>query len=235
MDFSLSGFAGPVFGGVAVALVTFLSTRTRTRAEARKLDAEAERARAETTRILAEVQLSPTSSGGWEDLPKGWGTTGTNPNDYDFGVDRDVHRTGVASAFIRSCVGARPFGSLVQSFRADDYWGKRVRMTATLRSKDTRGYVTIWLRADDSGGRGVAFDNTQAPDKRVSGTTGWLDRSVVVDIPDSAHKILFGVILAGEGSAWVDEVKLEVVGTNVPRTTEPLRLRPINMDFSMET
>ncbi len=51
----------------------------------------------------------------------------------------------------------RSFGNLMQTIRADDYRGKRVRLRAAARAEG--GPAALWLRVDRKGGVMGFFDN----------------------------------------------------------------------------
>ncbi|MFD9463439.1 hypothetical protein [Streptomyces sp. NPDC060027] len=220
-------------GGTAVALITYLTTRPRMRAEARKLDAETERTRAETTKLLAESTTQPAPEFDSAELPKGWGITGGRPEDYIFGLDSQVHQSGTASAFIRARPSPRDFGSLIQKFGAADYTEKRVRLSAVMRAKDVIYGAAIWLRVDAQG-NSIAFENTDSESRRLSGTSGWVQREIVLDVPPEGTTIVFGAFLSGSGCVWIDSFTLEIVSDNVPLTelTEERQTQPVNLDFT---
>ena len=52
----------------------------------------------------------------------------------------------------------------------------------------------------------------------VTGSTDWVPASIVVDVPDAVAGPTFGALLIGPGRLWVDDLRLEVVGTDVPVT-----------------
>jgi hypothetical protein len=66
-----------------------------------------------------------------------------------------------------------------------------------------------------------AFYNSQ--DKPIAGSTDWQLRSVTLDIPEDAATLNFGVINSGRGQVWIDDLKLEVVGKEVPVDVMPGR------------
>jgi hypothetical protein len=119
-----------LIGGVAVAVVTQLSTRKRTQAEVRKIDAEAERTRAETAKVLNELKVPPTPRPGRRRPPPGWFLAGSQPSDYDVGTDATVAHSGSRSGFIQARPDARGFGTLMQSFKAERFRGTRLRLSA---------------------------------------------------------------------------------------------------------
>ena len=62
----------------------------------------------------------------------------------------------------------------------------------------------------------MAFDNMQS--RPLLGSADWTRASVVLDVPVDAEGILFGLLLASGGEAWMDDASLEVVGTDVAST-----------------
>ncbi|MEW2395871.1 hypothetical protein [Streptomyces sp. NPDC046862] len=223
---------GPIVGAVVVAIVTYLTSRPRMRAEVRKLEAESERTIAETTKILSEFRVRSSNVVGDNALPTGWYVTGARPEDYEFGVDTQVFRSGRASAFIQARPGAKEFASLAQAFKADAYRGKRMRLSAMLRTSNVANWAGLWLRVDDALHNVMAFDNTSDA-RSISGTQSWDRRDVVVDVPEGGASIRIGFILAGEGRVWCDDVEFEEVGLDIPvtRNIQGLREHPENLDF----
>src|SRR5215203_5829420 len=82
------------------------------------------------------------------DPPKGWFINGSHSQNHDISVDTTVKHSGKASARMKFTADkAEGFGGIMQIFAADDYHGKRVRMSAWLRSEDAES-VQLWLRLD---------------------------------------------------------------------------------------
>ncbi len=109
-------------------------------------------------------------------------------------------------------------GTFTQWFRADQYRGKRLRLTGYIKTQGVeanRG-AGLWMRIDGKEQTSLAFDNMNG--RRPDGTTDWKSYDVVLDIPDNAEEIYFGCLLAGPGQAWVDDLKFEVVGKDVAST-----------------
>jgi hypothetical protein len=80
----------------------------------------------------------------------------------------------------------------------------------------------------------LAFDNMAG--RPVAGTTDWDHYAVVLDVPDEARAIALGVLLVGEGQAWMSDFNVEIVGPEVKTTdagmVAALPKRPQNLDFS---
>lgn len=164
--------------------------------------------------------------------PTGWLLAGDNPAGYDTGVDSQLVNNGHPSAYLKSkAADVRGFGTLMQMIRADKYAGKRLRLTAFVKSDGARDGAGLWMRVD-KGSQSVAFDNMQ--DRPIKGTTGWKTYQVVLDVPTDATGISFGVLLSGPGEVWLNRVKLEVVGPDVPVTSKKapsLPDEPANLNF----
>jgi hypothetical protein len=183
--------------------------------------------------VIACVALGATLAVG-EEIPKGWFRAGSRPNDYEMSVDRSVFHSGKASACLKSIVSEAPgFGTLMQEFKADAFRGKRIRLSGYVRSKDVTGWAGLWMRVDGSQKEMLAFDNMQ--NRSIKGTTDWTRYEIVLDVPDQAQEIAFGLLLDGQGQAWMDDLKFEAVGKDVPTTGEKLPEKvltaPTNLNF----
>jgi hypothetical protein len=165
-------------------------------------------------------------------VPQGWYLAGSKPAEYESGVDAQAQYNSHPSAYLKSKQAAVDgFGTLMQNFRADQYAGKRVRFTAFVKTEGVQDWAGLWMRVD-KGKESVAFDNMQ--NRPIKGTSGWQQYSVVLDVPQNATGIFFGVLLSGTGAVWMNSVKVESVGLEVPATgsaTMQNRDHPVNLDF----
>lgn len=155
--------------------------------------------------------------------PVGWYKAGNPVSDYETGTDPQVKRTSPASAFVRSrSADARGFGTIMQSLPAEAYHGKRVRLTAYVKTENVRQWVGLWMRVDGPAPPGttvpppLGFDNMQ--NRPITGTQDWTKHEIVLDVPANAVWVSFGVMLSGEGAAWIDGPAFEFVGPTVPTT-----------------
>jgi hypothetical protein len=55
-------------------------------------------------------------------------------------------------------------------------------------------------------------------DRAIKGTSDWKKYVVVLDVPESAQEIAFGLLLTGAGQVWMDDLAFEVVGKDIPTT-----------------
>lgn len=167
-------------------------------------------------------------------IPEGWFKSGTEPQDYIIGIDREMSENGGSSAFIKS-KELKPSGScdLMQEIKADNYQGERVSLTGYARTKFVSYWAGLFMTVEDATGRTIAFDNMQ--NRPIVGTSDWIKYEIVIDIPKNSSRILFGASLHGKGEIWIDDFKLLVVNKNVPLTDLsgklPTALYPENMNF----
>lgn len=170
--------------------------------------------------------------------PQGWTITGQKTEGYEVSLDRTEVHLGRASACLRSTgkQGADSFITLMQLFSAEQYHGKRLKLTAFVKVEQVTGWAGLWMRVDHSNGEMLRFDNMQ--DRPLQGTLDWNQFAVVLDIPKESHAIAFGILLSGEGRVWVDNFHFETVDEKTPTTDsatkEELPQEPINLNFEVE-
>ena len=125
------------------------------------------------------------------------------------------------------------FGTMMQSFQADDYKGKRLKLSCFLKTKQVTK-CGAWLRIDHVSGDITQFDNME--NRSVRGTNDWNHYSIILDVPEDSASIHFGVLLIGKGKVWSDGFRFEEVSETVPSTNmlsqEHLPKVPCNLDFS---
>jgi hypothetical protein len=140
----------------------------------------------------------------------GWYRAGSAPDAYEMGIDHDVVHGGVGAAYLKSA-SATPegFGTLMQTIQPGAFRGKRIRLSAAVRAGEVTGWAGLWMRVDGKDGRVLAFDNME--DRAVRGSADWARHEVVLDVPDDAADIAFGLLLHGAGTVWLDDVSLSPV------------------------
>jgi hypothetical protein len=167
------------------------------------------------TGILAAIVVTAGSIGtAYADPPRDWYGGGEG---YELLRDATTKHGGTAAGSVKS-TGDKDdgFGTLTQGFKAEKYKGKRVRLSAFVKSDEVKGWAGLWMRIDGKEKSGIAFDNMN--DRAVKGTTDWKMYEVVLDVPDDAEEIFFGFLVAGKGQGWVDDMKIEEVGEDVATT-----------------
>ena len=88
----------------------------------------------------------------------------------------------------------------MQTFKADGFQGKRLRLTGYVKSKDVADWAGLWVGVDGSEKTGVAFDNMG--DRKIEGTADWTKYTIVLDVPKDAAAIAFGLLMSGKGRTF---------------------------------
>ena len=168
------------------------------------------------------------------DMPAGWVKAGSHPAEYDMGLDATVRHDGKGSGFIKAtATELHGFGTLMQTAGPGEYRGKRVRLSAYVKSEKVQsGWAGLWFRIDGAKqGDVLGFDNMQQ--RPIKGTTDWKRYEIVLDVPDGASALAFGVLLSGDGQVWMDDFKFDVVTPDVSVTGRmgPPNGTPQNLNF----
>ena len=178
--------------------------------------------------VIATVACSFTMQAS---APRGWILAGSKPSNYETGIDPQATYRDAQSAYLKARTpseGETGFGTLMQSFRAERYLGKQVRLSGFVKADGVQGWAGLWMRVDKNS-KVVAFDNME--DRPIKGTNDWQRYEVVLAVPKDATAISFGVLLAGAGTVWLNNTNFEVVQSDVPTTGRMLPDTPANLNF----
>lgn len=167
-------------------------------------------------------------------IPNGWFPAGSNPAEYEMGIDKSIFQSGNSSAYIKSkSPEKKEFGTLMQTINAENYLDKRLQISGYVKSENVKGSSAMWMRIDGNNKQQLGFDNMQG--RTIKGTTDWQKYEIVLDVPINSISINYGVLLNGEGNVWFDNFQLEVVDKSVPVTNITTKKRlpsePSNLDF----
>lgn len=148
----------------------------------------------------------------------GWTAVTTDAGEYSIAPE-PLRRTGgygTMGVEIASRV-ASPTGSalLLQSIRADEFRGRRVRFAGWLRTEDVDGQSGLLARVD---GAGVVQTSDYMVGHPVMGTTAWRHYEIVLDVPRDAVGITFGLQLTGTGQVYADDFALDAVDEGIAVT-----------------
>ena len=147
-----------------------------------------------------------------EGVPVGWHGSSGDPAKTIVGIDRTIKHGGLCSFAFQSN-DSDVITQFNQVIQPGEYAGHRVRFQAYVRTRGVRDSAGLWLRADTKDKACVAFDNMLK--RRIKGTTEWDCYSIVVDIPENARSIHYGILLEGRGQVWIDDCSFEIVGDEV--------------------
>lgn len=109
---------------------------------------------------------------------------------------------------------------LEQSLDATRYAGKRIRVSAYFKTDAVAQYAGLWVNlvSRTNNMNNLPPPNIRVADAPVRGTQDWRKSEVVLDVPAGIHTVGYGFGLVGSGQVWVDDMQIEVVGSDVPVT-----------------
>lgn len=175
------------------------------------------------------------------DSPAGWYSAGINASDYvfNFGGDGPDRRRGrmrssdpgyrrdpavlfppieeLGAMSIRAKPNAKPggMGTFSRSIQAARFRGKRVRLSASLRTRNA-GRAQLWMRVNGANGQVLSIDDMQ--NRPLRGTTRWRRYAIVLEVPANATEISYGFLLAGSGMVWANDFTVTPVSNSTPVT-----------------
>ncbi len=159
-----------------------------------------------------------------------WKKAGNAPQSYNIGVCFDSLKNYNIN-YIKSIDNKiKGFGTLLQFMEAKNYYNKRIKLSANIKTKDVKGKCMMWLRVDSKLDRNyLAFDNMN--DRPILGTTDWHKYEIVVNVSPDASDIYYGVLIEGEGEAFVDNLVFEIAEQNTNVTGIERTNKPLNLNF----
>jgi RNA polymerase sigma factor (sigma-70 family) len=150
-------------------------------------------------------------------MPDGWSGGSTRGGNYEVGLDHAVRHSGRSSGYVLCRQdGDEGFGCLNQAVRADAYRGGRLRLAGWVKTAGS-ACAGLWMRVDGED-RVLAFDNMHG--RPVEGADDWARHEVVLDVPEDAQTISFGLWMKGAGIVWADDFALEAAGPGVAITDQ---------------
>lgn len=156
-------------------------------------------------------------------LPSGWVLRGDNSEEYEVGVDKSVTYAGDPSGFIRSIgFNLDGFGTLATRKDADAYRGKTVRLSAMVKTDRVQRWALLWV-GYDTATRSFFPEGAKSPDftmmrftQSLVGSLDWHPYHLDIPLPADATKVFLGLVLSGRGTAYINQVGLDVVTPQVP-------------------
>jgi hypothetical protein len=162
-------------------------------------------------------------------IPTGWG--GGPPG--TIFVDTEIVHGGRSAARLeRNAASPDGLSALTKGIPID-FAGTRIEWRGFLRTEDVREYVGLWMR-EDGDTPGLAFDNMQQ--RQVKGTRDWTEYSINMPLHPAAKQLFFGVLVAGSGKVWVDDLQLLVDGKPVWEAPKVERKKtPFDIDHEFDS
>jgi erythromycin esterase len=142
---------------------------------------------------------------------------------FELAADSARAFSGTYSARLRNTGAADTVtGPTNRTLPPDLVRGKRVTFSAAIRTEGVEtGYASLWLRVDGADGQMISIDNAS----RTRGSTDWVRGQIERSVSSSAATVYFGFFLQGKGSAWFDDMRIEIDGVPITQTA-PLMGEP---------
>lgn len=171
------------------------------------------------------------------DVPSGWYIAGYTPANYEMGIDKGAGKNGGNAATIRSKKKNKSegWGTLMQDIRPEKFLGKKVKMSAFVKTSELNNKAGLWMRVDKMNSKTpLAFDNMMK--RPIKGTTDWTRYEIILDVPAEASNIAFGALLIGSGQLWFDDISFEIAGdaeksTDLVGEKTMQNAEPVNLNF----
>jgi len=160
-------------------------------------------------------------------VPGGW--SGGPPGTL-FADDKVLHGGRWSARIERHPDSPSTFSTITKSIPMD-FAGQNIEFRGFLRTEDVSDFVGLWMR-EDGESPALAFDNMQA--RQLKGTTDWKEYSITLPIHPEGRQLFFGVLVAGTGKAWADDLQLLVDGKPVwdaPRVDRPTTVLDHDHEF----
>mgnify|MGYP001025541040 CR=1 FL=1 len=168
---------------------------------------------------------------------KGWFLSGSNPNNYEIGVENKLEPKGNVVAFLKSNNNwfndEDSFGTMMQQFSAKKYRGdyKRFELSCLIKTDNLKKSAGLWMQIHSETGQLIQSDNTV--NRHTYNNREWNHHTIVIDIPKNSEVISFGVILHQTGQVWIKNVSLTEVGYKKELTNLKSNVidSPVNLKF----
>src|SRR5436190_3990268 len=157
-------------------------------------------------------------------VPDGWDC----PSKVSYAAELTEERpeSGKRAAVLHSVsttTAGSDFGNLMQAIDATPFRGHRISFKAFVRTESTggAGRAQLWVRVDRAENKRGFFDNMG--DRPI--TSGeWREYEIVGDVDDDAAVINIGMLLLGQGKAWIDAASFTDLGKVITRADPPRAL-----------
>ena len=149
-------------------------------------------------RTLGFEDQTSTKLSGWYAYPPGTVSADdhvAHSGHWSVRLTRDVSSAGTFSVITRT---------LPANFR-----GSTIELRGFLRLEDVSDLAGLWMR-EDADGKMLSLENMDS--QRVNGTLDWAEYRITMPINVKAQTLYFGVLIAGTGTLWADDLRLLVDG-----------------------
>lgn len=103
----------------------------------------------------------------------------------------------------------RQYATLEAEVPVNTFAGKTIRFSGYIKTEDVAGGAArLWCRADGADSKQLALENMKSGG--ATATSDWRPYSIDLAVPANAARIHFGIIFPATGTAWFDDLRLQV-------------------------
>lgn len=122
-------------------------------------------------------------------------------------------------------------GTITQKISAYNYIGKRVKLSAYIKTENVKNYTCLILKTENETNNGQ--DNDQQIIEKTIQLTGNFEYKKIeafLNVYNQNENIIIGALLNGDGKIWLDDFNLEIIGT-APEIITEVNKTPLNLGF----
>jgi len=140
-------------------------------------------------------------------------------------ADDSTAAEGKYSMRIRSTTTTGTLGNTGILLPVAELRGRRVKVSGWIKTENIAepGYASIWLRVDGASGS-LSLDNMFQ--LGIRGTGAWKRYEYEREVSPAAVQVVFGTFVSRQGTAWFDDLRIEVDGTPLRQGPPPVIAEP---------
>jgi hypothetical protein len=166
-------------------------------------------------------------------LPKAWIKSGTWAGSYNMEI-KAKEGINESKAIILESVGKDIYGSgaVIQTINARNYLGKRVKLSAFIRTENVKDFACLILSPQNKMDDFWNNSSNNSEDKKtyLQGNHAYKKIDSYLNVSDNAGNLVIGAMIKGEGKIWIDNINIEII-ENLPENPQALSKELQNMDF----
>lgn len=163
-----------------------------------------------STALLAQWPNGSFESWGETRCPDEWNCNGS---EYTFEKLEGVAHDGLLALEVKSKSSAKATDkATVSNFIIPEYQGRKLVLTGYLRAENIVGTAGLSLRLDKER-RTVAIE--EMGESPLEGTKDWSRFTIELNYIEDIDNLVFGVYLKGQGTLWVDDLRLSLDGVDI--------------------
>ena len=131
----------------------------------------------------------------------------------------------------RTATSPEAFSTLTKAIPAD-FAGNDHRVARLPAERGVSEFMGLWMRQDGDAPN-LGFASMQP--RQIRGTNDWTEYSITLPVHRDAKQLFFGVLIAGTGKVWADDLRLLVDGKPVweaPKVERPKT--PLDLDHEFD-